>query len=147
MNYSGRGTSYDTEGQNRDISVGLATVTERLAFNPINPTDPDILPGVADAGAMDGPGEEDVQQRQERAQQASPYRISDLELATQTFVVAGGLGTFGIIESFASSKEHRCYDSFSTDRDFYRRNVAVGGLEPISLKPSRRYVETFRPRT
>ena len=61
LNYSGRGTSYDTEGQNRDINVGLATVAERQAFNPGNPTDPDILPGVADVGAMDGPGEEDIQ--------------------------------------------------------------------------------------
>jgi hypothetical protein len=61
LNYSGRGTSYDTEGQNRDINVGLATVKERVAFNPINPTDPDILPGLADVGALDGPGEEDIQ--------------------------------------------------------------------------------------
>jgi hypothetical protein len=61
LNYSGRGTSYDTEGQNRDINVGLATVKARLAWNPINPTDPDILPGVADVGAMDGPGEGDIQ--------------------------------------------------------------------------------------
>ena len=61
LNYSGRGTSYDTEGQNRDINVGLATVAERQAFNPGNPTDPDILPGVPDVGAMDGPGEEDIQ--------------------------------------------------------------------------------------
>jgi hypothetical protein len=62
LNYSGRGISYDTEGQNRDINVGLATVAERQAFNPISPADPDILPGVADVGAMDGPGEEDIQQ-------------------------------------------------------------------------------------
>src|SRR5262249_36189158 len=62
LNYSGRGTSYDTEGQNRDINVGLASVAERQAFNPINPTDPDILPGIADVGGMDGPGEEDIQQ-------------------------------------------------------------------------------------
>jgi DNA-binding beta-propeller fold protein YncE len=61
LNYSGRGTSYDTEGQNRDINVGLATVKERVAFNPISPTDPDILPGVADVGAMDGPSEGDIQ--------------------------------------------------------------------------------------
>jgi hypothetical protein len=61
LNYSGRGTSYDTEGQNRDINVGLATVKERQAFNPNNPTDPDILPGVADVGAVDGPGEGDIQ--------------------------------------------------------------------------------------
>jgi DNA-binding beta-propeller fold protein YncE len=61
LNYSGRGTSYDTEGQNRDINMGLATVAERIAFNPINPTDPDILPGTADVGAVDGPDEDDVQ--------------------------------------------------------------------------------------
>jgi hypothetical protein len=27
LNYSGRGTSYDTEGQNRDINVGLSVPT------------------------------------------------------------------------------------------------------------------------
>jgi hypothetical protein len=36
-------------------------VKERVAFNPINPTDPDILPGLADVGAVDGPGDEDIQ--------------------------------------------------------------------------------------
>jgi DNA-binding beta-propeller fold protein YncE len=62
QNYSGRGPAYDTEGQNRDINVGFATQPERQKFNPINPSDPDILPGTADVGALDGPGNDDVQQ-------------------------------------------------------------------------------------
>jgi hypothetical protein len=41
--------------------VGLATSKERQKFNPINPSDPDILPGTADVGAVDGPGDNDVQ--------------------------------------------------------------------------------------
>lgn len=61
QDYSGRGIAYDSEGQNRDINVGLATNKERQKFNPINPSDPDILPGTADAGAVDGPGDDDVQ--------------------------------------------------------------------------------------
>lgn len=61
QNYSGRGVAYDSEGQNRDINVGLATVKERQKFDPINPSDPDILPGTADVGAVDGPGDDDVQ--------------------------------------------------------------------------------------
>jgi DNA-binding beta-propeller fold protein YncE len=62
QNYSGRGPAYDTEGQNRDINVGFATQPERQKFNPANPSDPDILPGTADVGAVDGPGDDDVQQ-------------------------------------------------------------------------------------
>jgi hypothetical protein len=55
QDYSGRGISYDSEGQNRDINVGLATVADRQKFDPINPSDPDLLPGTADVGAVDGP--------------------------------------------------------------------------------------------
>jgi hypothetical protein len=61
QNYSGRGIACDSEGQNRDINVGLATPKERQKFDPISPSDPDILPGTADAGAVDGPGDDDVQ--------------------------------------------------------------------------------------
>ncbi len=61
QNYSGRGIAYDSEGQNRDINVGLATPKERQKLDPISPSDPDILPGTADAGAVDGPGDDDVQ--------------------------------------------------------------------------------------
>ncbi|HZC36576.1 MAG TPA: alkaline phosphatase family protein, partial [Chthoniobacterales bacterium] len=62
QNYSNRGPAYDTEGQNRDVNVGLATQKERQQFNPKNPSDPDILPGTADVGALDGPGDDDIQQ-------------------------------------------------------------------------------------
>ncbi|MBV8586478.1 MAG: bifunctional YncE family protein/alkaline phosphatase family protein [Verrucomicrobia bacterium] len=62
QNYSSRGLPYDTEGQNRDVNVGLSNQAARLKWVPIGPTDPDILPGVADAGATDGPDDDDVQQ-------------------------------------------------------------------------------------
>ncbi|HXO98454.1 MAG TPA: hypothetical protein VN857_17835, partial [Chthoniobacterales bacterium] len=62
QNYSSRGVAYDSEGQNRDINVGFATVQQRQKINPISPSDPDILPGTADVGALDGPSDDDVQQ-------------------------------------------------------------------------------------
>ena len=55
VNYADRGLQYDQEGQNRNINVGLATPAERIAFNPINPKDPDLLPGAVDVAAPDGP--------------------------------------------------------------------------------------------
>ena len=61
QNYSGRGLGYDSEGQNRSINMGLPTQTARLKWVPVGPTDPDILPGVADVGAVDGPGDDDIQ--------------------------------------------------------------------------------------
>jgi hypothetical protein len=58
--YGGRGTfTYDFEGTNRNINVGFGKVAERQAADPLNPSDPDILPGRADVSAFDGPdGEE-----------------------------------------------------------------------------------------
>ena len=53
VNYAGRGLSYDWEGTNRNINVGLATTAERVAVNPYTPTDPDLLPGTADVAAPD----------------------------------------------------------------------------------------------
>src|SRR5580704_10658971 len=61
MNYSGRGTPYDSEGQNRDINMGFATQPERQVYLPQGPSDPDILPGTLDVGAVDGPGVGDQQ--------------------------------------------------------------------------------------
>lgn len=55
VNYGGRGLDYDWEGTNRNINVGLATVAERQAANPLTPSDPDILPGAIDVAAPDGP--------------------------------------------------------------------------------------------
>jgi YVTN family beta-propeller protein len=58
VNYAGRGLSYDTEGANRNINVGLATLSGRRAADPLTPNDPDVLPGTADVAAPDGPGNE-----------------------------------------------------------------------------------------
>jgi YVTN family beta-propeller protein len=52
VNYAGRGLSYDWEGTNRNINVGLATVAERQAALPgYQPADPDLLPGAKDVAA------------------------------------------------------------------------------------------------
>ena len=56
VNYAGRGLSYDSEGTNRNINVSLPTVAERVAADPVNPTDPDLLPGTIDTAAPDSPG-------------------------------------------------------------------------------------------
>ena len=55
VNYAGRGLQYDQEGANRGINVGLATTAERLKVMPVGPKDPDMLPGVRDVAAPDGP--------------------------------------------------------------------------------------------
>jgi DNA-binding beta-propeller fold protein YncE len=55
ISYAGRGTSYDTEGTNRDINVGYGTLAERKEANPATPDDPDDLPGTANAAAPDAP--------------------------------------------------------------------------------------------
>jgi DNA-binding beta-propeller fold protein YncE len=59
--YSVQGEPYDSEGQNRDINMGFATNAERVIWEPIGPTDPDILPGTRDVGAVDGPDAGDFQ--------------------------------------------------------------------------------------
>ena len=53
VNYAGRGLHYDAEGLNRLVNVGIADPTQRRAANPTTPDDPDLLPGTADAGALD----------------------------------------------------------------------------------------------
>ena len=55
INYAGRGLAYDYEGTNRNINVGYASVAERLAANPVNPSDPNLLPGTGDVSAPDSP--------------------------------------------------------------------------------------------
>ena len=55
--YGGRRSfTYDWEGDNRGINVGLPTLAERLAQNPALPNDPDLLPGTADVAAPDVEG-------------------------------------------------------------------------------------------
>jgi DNA-binding beta-propeller fold protein YncE len=59
MYYGARGFSYDSEGTNRDVNVGLATSAERRAANPRMQPDPDVLPGAADVVVPDGPDDEE----------------------------------------------------------------------------------------
>ncbi|GAC1550227.1 MAG: hypothetical protein NVS2B9_16550 [Myxococcales bacterium] len=48
VNYAGRGLNYDWEGTNRNVNIGYPTVAERIAANPLTPSDPDLLPGTYD---------------------------------------------------------------------------------------------------
>ncbi len=56
LEYAARGHhSYDWEGTNRNVNVGLPTLGERRAWDPHTPANPDLVPGTADVGAVDGP--------------------------------------------------------------------------------------------
>jgi YVTN family beta-propeller protein len=59
VNYGGRGTSYDSEGTLRLVNNAFATSAERHAVNPINPLDPDLLPGLRNEVELDGPNGEE----------------------------------------------------------------------------------------
>lgn len=56
--YAGRELSLEGEGNNRGLNVGLATLRERLAANPMTPNDPDLLPGPQNVSGPDGPNNE-----------------------------------------------------------------------------------------
>lgn len=55
--------TYDSEGSNRNVNVGVGTLADRevdlplMAYPPYN--DPDLLPGTNNAGAPDGPSGEE----------------------------------------------------------------------------------------
>jgi DNA-binding beta-propeller fold protein YncE len=53
VEYAGRGLSYDSEGTNRNVNVGIPTLAGRLAANPLTPDDPDVLPGTTNTAAPD----------------------------------------------------------------------------------------------
>jgi DNA-binding beta-propeller fold protein YncE len=53
--YAARGLSLDTEGTNRSVNVGIPTLAQRMAAEPLTPNDPDLLPGQTDVDAPDGP--------------------------------------------------------------------------------------------
>ncbi len=57
VSYAGRGFTYDQEGSNRNVNVGLATLGERRVANPATPGDLDLLPGLADVAALDASAE------------------------------------------------------------------------------------------
>jgi YVTN family beta-propeller protein len=55
VEYAGRGLSYDSEGTNRNINVSYAKLADRLAADPANPNDADVLAGTVNIAAPDGP--------------------------------------------------------------------------------------------
>ena len=56
--YAFRALGLEAEGVNRGINVGLPTLAERMAADPLTPNDPDVLPGQTAVGAADGPNDE-----------------------------------------------------------------------------------------
>jgi YVTN family beta-propeller protein len=59
VNYADRGLTNDSEGVNRNVNVGLATLSARRAADPLTPNDPDVLPGTVDTAAPDGPRDQE----------------------------------------------------------------------------------------
>jgi len=55
VTYADRGMPYDQEGTNRNVNVGLPTIDARRRAKAATPSDPDILPGMADVAAPDPP--------------------------------------------------------------------------------------------
>jgi DNA-binding beta-propeller fold protein YncE len=58
VNYADRGFTYDWEGRNRDVNVGIGSLAERIKAQPMlsdprSPADPNLLPGEADVAAPD----------------------------------------------------------------------------------------------
>jgi DNA-binding beta-propeller fold protein YncE len=56
-NYARRGGSYEWEGENRNVGMGVVGPA-RAETNPKAPTDPDFLPGTGNVASSDGPGGE-----------------------------------------------------------------------------------------
>ncbi|HUN61877.1 MAG TPA: putative Ig domain-containing protein, partial [Candidatus Sulfotelmatobacter sp.] len=56
--YAFRALALEAEGANRNVSVALPTLAQRLAANPLLPNDPDLFPGQTGVGAPDGPNNE-----------------------------------------------------------------------------------------
>ena len=57
VNYADRGMSYDEEGTSRGVNVALP-MAQRAQATPFARTDPDLLPGIANETAPDGPNGE-----------------------------------------------------------------------------------------
>lgn len=57
VNYADRGMTYDEEGTSRGVNVALP-MAERSHANPFARPDPDLLPGIANETAPDGPNGE-----------------------------------------------------------------------------------------
>ncbi|HYL13362.1 MAG TPA: hypothetical protein VEV41_10005 [Terriglobales bacterium] len=59
INYGKGGANYDSEGTARNVNVGVATLAQRKAWQPLYPNDPNLLPGTANEVAADGPNGEE----------------------------------------------------------------------------------------
>jgi len=55
INYAGRGLSYDWEGTNRNVNIGIEGTVGRKAAEPGYPDNDDLLPGTSNVAAPDGP--------------------------------------------------------------------------------------------
>jgi YVTN family beta-propeller protein len=55
INYGKGGFTYDWEGTNRNINVGIPSLAGRIAALPLTPNDPDLLPGATDVAASSAP--------------------------------------------------------------------------------------------
>ena len=55
LTYAGRGLALDQAGLNRNVNTALFGVGLRKNSNPLTPDDPDVLPGLIDVAAPDGP--------------------------------------------------------------------------------------------
>ncbi len=60
--YAERGFNYESEGTNREVNVALAGAAARRKANPDSPDDEDILAGVSDVAAPDGPDDGEPEQ-------------------------------------------------------------------------------------
>ncbi len=58
VNYAKRGLSLDFNGFDRNVNVAIPSQAGREAADPVTPRDPDVLPGVTDVAAPDGPNNE-----------------------------------------------------------------------------------------
>jgi hypothetical protein len=56
--YAFRALSTEAEGSDRNVNVGIPTLAQRLAANPLVPNDPDLMPGQTAVGSPDGPNDE-----------------------------------------------------------------------------------------
>jgi len=56
--YAFRALALEAAGSNRNVNVGIPTLAQRLAANPLVPNDPDLMPGQTAVGAPDGPNNE-----------------------------------------------------------------------------------------
>ena len=53
VNYAERGVNNNAEGTNRNLNVGIVSVKERFAANPLQGNDPNVLPGTRNVADPD----------------------------------------------------------------------------------------------